>query len=214
MISEAVDFKVLLLDNYKKLNLTETEVTTIFMIDYFIAEGTKFVTAELLSLKMALHTKEIDLILANLLTKGFLEYQADGNKTITSLNPLKEKLMREFQMSMNNDASTDIKTLEKLYDFFTKELSNPISSVEQKIIKDWLNFGFDETTIIDALKEAKSKGKPTLHEVDKILLSWAKREDRESEGQSPLSETWHKNLEETIRIAKTPWLNTDDKENK
>ena len=64
--------------------------------------------------------------------------------------------------------------------------------------------------IINALKEALSQGKKSLRSVDKILLSWAKREDLESEGKTPIDDDWTKNLEETIRIAKTPWLDDDE----
>ena len=63
---------------------------------------------------------------------------------------------------------------------------------------------------INALKEALSQGKKSLRSVDKILLSWAKREDLESEGKTPIDDDWTKNLEETIRIAKTPWLDDDE----
>ena len=64
--------------------------------------------------------------------------------------------------------------------------------------------------IINALKEALSKGKKTLRSVDKILLSWEKREDLENNNITSIDEDWNKNLEETIRIAKTPWLNNND----
>ena len=59
------------------------------------------------------------------------------------------------------------------------------------------------------MKEALSRGKKTLRSVDKILLSWSQRDDLQSEGHTPLSEEWDKNLEETIRIAKIPWINKD-----
>ena len=62
------------------------------------------------------------------------------------------------------------------------------------------------------MKEALSQGKKSLRSVDKILLSWAKREEVESEGQTAIDDEWNKNLEETIRIAKTPWLDDDDED--
>mgnify|MGYP003309224291 CR=1 FL=1 len=41
-----------------------------------------------------LNVKEIDVILADLLKKGFLEYVSQGKKTVTTLNPLKKKLYK------------------------------------------------------------------------------------------------------------------------
>ena len=92
MISEAIDFRFLLLENYKKLKISENQLAIIFMIDHLVSQGNPFVTADLLSLKMSLDIKEIDSLLADLLTRGFLEYATMNGKTVTTLNPLKEKL--------------------------------------------------------------------------------------------------------------------------
>lgn len=215
MLSEAIDFRYLLLENYKSLKLNEQEVTTIFMIDHFIDAGNPFVTADLLSLKMSLNVKEIDTILASLLVKGFIEYVSRGKETVTSLDPLKKRLFRQFQI--NNDKEEMRKnnlkieeSLSNIYGQFEKLLNRPLTPVEINKIGEWIDQGFTDTQIIDALKEALGKGKKSLRSVDKILLSWETREDIEKEGVSPLREDWRKNIEETIKIAKTPWLNVDD----
>ena len=46
MKNEALDFNYLLLDNYKKLNLTENDVATLLMMDHLINDGNLFITAE------------------------------------------------------------------------------------------------------------------------------------------------------------------------
>ena len=46
--------------------------------------------------------------------------------------------------------------------------------------------------------------------VTSAAIFQAKREDLESEGKTPIDDDWTKNLEETIRIAKTPWLDDDE----
>lgn len=71
MVSEALDFKYLLLENYKRLKISELELATIFMIDHLINQGNPFVNADLLSLKMNLDVKEIDKILASLLKRNY-----------------------------------------------------------------------------------------------------------------------------------------------
>ena len=77
---------------------------------------------------------------------------------------------------------------------------------------EWVDLGYSDELIINALKEALNQGKRSIKSVDKILLSWAKREDLETEGKTPIDDEWTKNLEETIRIAKTPWLDDDDED--
>lgn len=214
MITEAIDFRYLLIENYRKLKLNENEVATIFVIDHLISQGNPFVTSDLLSLKMTLDVKEIDKILAKLITKGMFEYKTVGKNTVATLEPLKQKLYREFQLFLSKEeeeqSSKRVKEeLENVYTNYEKLLGRSLSPVEVAKIHEWISYGYTDKTIIDALKEALSKGKKTLRSVDKILLSWSQRDDLQSEGHTPLSEEWDKNLEETIRIAKIPWIKKD-----
>lgn len=217
MISEAIDFRFLLLENYKKLKISENQLAIVLMIDHLVSQGNPFITADLLSLKMSLDIKEIDNLLADLLTRGFVEYVTLNNKTVTSLNPLKEKLYREFQISISkeNEAKGNAKINEELNNIFAtfeQELGRQLSPLEISRIREWVALGYSDEIIINALKEAISQGKKSLRSVDKILLSWAKREELESEGKTAIEDDWTKNLEETIRIAKTPWLDDDDED--
>ena len=215
MISEAIDFRFLLLENYKKLKISENQLAIIFMIDHLVSQGNPFVTADLLSLKMSLDIKEIDSLLADLLTRGFLEYATMNGKTVTTLNPLKEKLYSEFQISITKEAETKKKkddVLSNIYQSFENALGRSLQPMEIATIREWVDLGYSDETIINALKEALSQGKKSLRSVDKILLSWAKREDLETEGKTSIDDDWTKNLEETIRIAKTPWLDDDDED--
>ena len=214
MITEAIDFRYLLIENYRKLKLNENEVATIFVIDHLIGQGNPFITADLLSLKMTLDVKEIDKILAKLITKGMFEYKTVGKNTVATLEPLKQKLYREFQLFLSKEeeeqTSTRIKEeFENVYQTFEKLLGRTLSPVEVAKIHEWISYGYSDKMIIDALKEALSKNKKSLRSVDKILLAWSQRDDLQSEGHTPLSEEWDKNLEETIRIAKIPWIKKD-----
>ena len=215
MVSEALDFRFLLLENYKKLKLNEQELATIFMIDHLISQGNPFVTQDLLSLKMTLDVASIDKILAVLLTKGYLAYETKDNRTITTLDPLKKILFREYNLSIVKETKEEEKKnvqeeLENIYQAFDKLLGRQLSPVEISKIREWVDYGFSDEQIINALKEALAKGKKSLRSVDKILLSWSNREDMEKYGVATNREDWDKNLEETIRIAKTPWLDNDD----
>ena len=215
MVSEAIDFRFLLLENYKKLKLNEQELAVILMIDHLIGQGNPLVTQDLLSLKMSMDVKSIDSVLALLLTKGYIAFITEGGKTVTTLDPLKKILFREFQFSMTKEDDNRNKKeineqLENIYETFDKLLGRPLSPVEISKIREWVERGFSDETIINALKEALAKGKKSLRSVDKILLSWEQRVDIEKDGITTRSEEWDRNLEETIRIAKTSWLDEDD----
>lgn len=215
MITEAIDFRYLLIENYKKLKISENELATIFVIDHLISQGNPFVTADLLSLKMTLDVKDIDTILAKLLTKGLFEYKTVGKQTVASLEPLKQKLYREFQIFLSKEEdeknSKRVKEeLDNVYLNFEQLLNRSLSPVEVSKIHEWISYGYSDSMIIDALKEALSRGKKTLRSVDKILLSWSQRDELELEGHTPLDNEWDKNLAETIRIAKIPWVKKDN----
>ena len=217
MISEAIDFRFLLLENYKKLKISENQLAIIMMADHLMRNGDNFITADLLSLKMSLDIKEIDRLLADLLTRGLMEYTTVNGKTVTSLDPLKEKLYREFQISVSKEneaknSETISNQLSNIFEEFQKALGRPLSPTEISTIREWVSMGHTDEVIIDALKEAINQGKKSLKSVDKILLTWAKREDLEAEGKTSIDDDWTKNLEETIRIAKTPWLDEDDED--
>lgn len=213
MIEDAVDFRFLLLENYKKLKLNEDELAVILMIDHLLSQGNQFIVADLLSLKMTLNVKKIDDILANLLQKDIISYISKSNKTITSLEPLRKKLYREFELSIANEKLNSkndrSKIVDNVYTKFETLMGRSLSPVELSKIQEWVSFGYSDQLIIDALKEALSKNKKSLRSVDKILLNWQKREDLETDGVTPINNEWDKNLEETIRIAKVPWIKND-----
>ena len=215
MVTEAIDFRYLLLENYKKLKLNEQELATILMMDHLIAQGNPLVTQDLLSLKMTLDIKSIDNVLAALLTKGYIAFINQGGKTITTLDPLKKVLYREFQLSLDKEEMERGKRevneqLENIFGTFEKLLARSLSPVEISKIREWVSYGYSDEMIINALKDALNRGKKSLRSVDKILLEWSSREDLEKDGISTRDEQWDKNLEETIRIAKTSWLDDDD----
>ncbi|MBO7614102.1 MAG: DnaD domain protein, partial [Bacilli bacterium] len=81
-------------------------------------------------------------------------------------------------------------------------------------VKEWIMTGYRVETIVDACKDAVSKNTKTISAMDKILTTWQSRNDIETDGITTLSRNWNKSLEETIKIAKIPWLDVDEKRKK
>lgn len=214
MITEAIDFRYLLLENYKQLKLDEVEVATIFMLDHLINMGNPMITADLLALKMTMKTSEIDKILAALLNKGMIDYVLVNKSLNTTLDPLKKKLYKQFQINLASEQKINLskqteESLNNIFMRFQEYLGRTLSPLEVSKIREWIAFGYSEDMILSALKEAISKNKKALRSVDKILLRMASRDEVEKEGHSFLSEDWNKNIEETIRIASTPWIDDE-----
>ena len=216
MVSGALDFKFLLIDNYKKYKINENTLATILVMDQLISQGNPFITAELLSLKMSLDVADIDIILSKLIINGYLEYKVSGGKTVCSLAPLKEKLFKDFESSIskedatenNQEVSANVKAATKDIEKLFKRNLLPL---EINKVKEWIMTGYRVETIVDACKEAVSKNTKTISAMDKVLATWQSRNDIETDGITTLSRNWNKSLEETIKIAKIPWLDVDDK---
>lgn len=216
MPMDAVDFRYILLDDYKKLRIGEDELAVILMVDHLLRQDNDFVTADLLSLKMNYKTADIDKILVSLLKKGFLEYVDTGMGVRTSLEPLKKKLYKQFEDDLAKDRANLLSAersecLGRLISYFEKRLSRTLSPIESDQISAWLDDGYSEKGIKDALEDSLAASKKTLKAVDKVLRSNRAREDIKKEGYTGVSDTWDKNIEETIAIAKTKWVDDDGK---
>lgn len=209
---EALDFRYLLLEYYKKLRISENELAVILMIDHLLGQKNPLITADLLSIKMSLSVPEIDKILVKLIDRGYLDFNP-AKKTKTTLKPLQKKVYELFQKSVAKESSqeadeTKAAMLKNIYEVFEKELNRTLSPLEFSLIQEWVDTGYKPETIIDALKEALSKKKRSLRSVDKILLQWQTRDDIEKTGYSAISDDWSLDMEKTMEIVKAKW--TDD----
>ena len=207
---EALDFRYLLLEYYKKLRINENELSVILMIDHLLGQKNTLITPDILCLKMNLSIKELDKIFVDLIEKGFLLFDT-GKKIKISLKPLQKKLYEIFEKELakeNEINSSEEKSLclKKIYNEYEKLLNRSLSPLEISIINDWNARGYSENQIIDALKECLSKGKKTFKSIDKVLLQWQTRDDIEKAGYSATSDKWDKNIEKTLEIAKAKWI--------
>ena len=207
---EALDFRYLLLEYYRKLRLNENELAVILMIDHLLGQKNTLITPDLLSLKMFLSSKELDKVFVSLIERGFLIFDT-GKKIKVSLKPLKKKLYEAFEESLAKEHETKIseeksKVLQNIYQVFESELSRPLSPLEFSLIGEWVDHGYSDERIIEALRTALSKGKKTLKSVDKILLQWQARDDIEKSGSTAIKDDWDKDIEKTMEIIKTKWL--------
>lgn len=210
-----LDFKYLLLDNYKKLGLNEEDAIVLLMLEQLINQGNKVVTADLLSLKMQYEAKKIDSILVSLLKRGYIVYDFEGYQMLTSLDPLKKKLyaLLEKEIAENNAnlvSAERAEALSRLYAYFEKRLSRTLSPVEMDFIQGWLSDGFSEDEIKGALDDAYIAGKRKIKSVDKALRSNRARADIAKEGYTGISESWNEDIEKTIEIANTKWVKDSD----
>ena len=206
----AVSFHYVLLDCYKRLGITETGLSVILMIDHLIEQGNTFINSDMLSLKMNLKPTDIDKELTELVKKNYLTYDTVEGKLTVSLNNLKDKVYALFKETMDREASkltdkTREKALSEIHSFFEGHLNRSLSPLEQSTINEWLDARYTLDEIKNALLDTLKSGKKSIRAIEKTLKSARKAQDILKEGSSAVSDTWDKDIEATIAIAKDLW---------
>ncbi|MBR6226005.1 MAG: DnaD domain protein [Bacilli bacterium] len=206
----AVSFHYVLLDCYKRLGLSEEELSVILMIDHLIEQGNTFINSDMLALKMNLKPADIDKDLTELVKKNYLTYDTVEGKLTVSLSNLKDKVYSLFKETMDREASkltdkTREKALSEIHSFFEGHLNRSLSPLEQSTINEWLDARYTLDEIKNALLDTLKSGKKSIRAIEKTLKSARKAQDILKEGSSAVSDTWDKDIEATIAIAKDLW---------
>jgi DnaD/phage-associated family protein len=144
------------------------------------------VTADGLSMKMTFKPEKIDKLMVSLVNKGYLLYDASSGKMRTSLDALKEKVYQTFQKSLERNQANLMSQerndrISKLIAFFESKLNRTLSPLENQAIGEWLDSGYQDEEIENALLDSLAQNKKNLRFVDKV-----------PSGQTGLLPTWRK----------------------
>ena len=168
-IIDAIDWRMILVDNYKKLGLNENELSIILVTNSLIQKGVDFITPDIIALKMTLDFQEIDSYFTNLIKKDILTLDGD-NKIQISIEPLKKRLVEIFYEELKNETEiTPAKDQNNIYVLFENEFGRALSQFEANTIKDWFEQGNSEATIKEALNVATLAKVKSIRYIDKIL---------------------------------------------
>ena len=77
------------------------------------------------------------------------------------------------------------------------------------VIGNWLDDAYEEEEIRNALEDAIAKRRKSFKSIDKILRAGRTRNDIDKEGYSSVNDQWSKDIEHTIEIAKTKWIDDE-----
>ncbi|WP_042457763.1 DnaD domain-containing protein [Neobacillus dielmonensis] len=171
----------LLFSEYRRLNLTETELVLLLNILTSIENGNPFPTPEQLSERMTVSIAECNDLLRRLIQRGFLEiidgYSNEGIRfEMYSIKPLWEKLIEQFLLMNKAEKEVSKKSEETdLYTCFEQEFGRPLSPFECESLAMWMDDDHHDPDIIKAaLREAVMSGKLNFRYIDRILFEWKK----------------------------------------
>ena len=84
---DAIDYRYLLIEHYKKLRLSENELCVLLLIQQLLQQKNTLITPDLLSMKMNLEVKEIDKIFVSLIERGLLQFHDEVVALARPVNP-------------------------------------------------------------------------------------------------------------------------------
>ena len=163
------DFTIpkLLLKNYKKLNISESElIILIFLINN--SEYNPKEIASIMDIKLPLLLEMI----SQLESKGILKIELKNingiNTEVCNLDNLYEKLSL---LVIKKEEAKDNKSI---YDVFETELGRTLSPIEYELVGEWLNDNTEEILKL-ALREATYNGVSNFRYIDRIIHEWKKK---------------------------------------
>ena len=152
-----------LIKNYLKLNITEKEL--IFII-YIMNNNDEF-NINLICDDLGYTKKDVMALISSLSEKNLLSLHVKDKKDYLNLEELYNKL--GFLMIEKKEVKTDI------YSVIESEFGRTLSPMEYEIVRAWIDNGFNEELIKEALKEAIYNHVTSLRYIDTILYEWNKK---------------------------------------
>ena len=156
----------------------------------------------------SLNMKEEDVLMAygSLMAKKLIKVNAEKD----SFGKIRERVSLEnFYNEMKNDYKEAEKKEKKedIYAIFEKEFGRTLSTMDFEIINAWIENGFSEELILEALKEAVYNGVSSLRYIDKILYEWNKKGIKKP--TDIIEKQKAREEEKTPETYEYDWLNED-----
>ena len=193
----------ILLNNYKKLNISDSELIVIMVLLSF---GDKITyNPEEFAKEINGDKHQVMNVINNLIHKNIISLEIERvNKKANeylSLDLLYEKL---FNLIIDKGKEKEIDI--SIFDTFEKELGRTLSPMEYGQIQEWITSGNSEEMITCALREAVLNGVSNLRYIDSILNDW-KKKGYKNKNDVLKDREMYRNKKNKVSIYDTDWLN-------
>ncbi len=162
------------LQHYKEFKLTMEEF--IFLM-YLYNMGNKFIfDPGKFSSDLNLELMDIMNYISTLTDKHFIRVEVLKNEKglMEEVVILDEFYNKLSMITIDEVNSTPVSENSNIFEIIEKEFGRTLSPIEFEIIKAWLDGGFSEELIKEAIKEATMNNVSNLRYIDKILFEWGK----------------------------------------
>lgn len=151
------DRKTWILENFDKLSLNAEETLMILLIE-LCRINKKAVTYEYLSAKLNRSSKDVDKIIASLVSKHYLKISTNSKGLVFDIDGIFEFDPEKYEIAENKD----------LYDTVSQLFNKPLSSSELQKMSDLLE-EYGQNRFIEALRIAEAQRKFKMSYIEGIL---------------------------------------------
>ena len=162
------------LQHYKDFKL---ELEEFIFLMYLYNLGNKFLfDPGKFSNELNIELMDVMNYVGNLTEKHFIGVEVLKNEKglmeeVVILDEFYNKLSMITIDEVNNTSNSEDSNI---FEIIEKEFGRTLSPIEYEIIKAWLDGGFNEELIKEAIKEATMNNVSNLRYIDKILFEWGK----------------------------------------
>ena len=193
----------ILLNNYKKLNISDSELIVIMVLLSF---GDKITyNPEEFAKEINGDKHQVMNVINNLIHKNIISLEIESVKKkaneYLSLDLLYDKL---FNLIIDKKEEKEIDV--SIFDTFEKELGRTLSPMEYGQIQEWITSGNSQEMITYALREAVLNGVSNLRYIDSILNDW-KKKGYKNKNDVLKDREMYRNKKNKVSIYDTDWLN-------
>lgn len=193
----------ILLNNYKKLDISDSELIVIMVLLSF---GDKITyNPEEFAKEINGDKHQVMNVINNLIHKNIISLEIERvNKKANeylSLDLLYDKL---FNLIIDKKEEKEIDV--SIFDTFEKELGRTLSPMEYGQIQEWITSGNSQEMITYALREAVLNGVSNLRYIDSILNDW-KKKGYKNKNDVLKDREMYRNKKNKVSIYDTDWLN-------
>ncbi|WP_423189188.1 DnaD domain-containing protein [Alkalibacterium sp. f15] len=199
-----------LLKHYKKIGLDNDDLVTLLQLLSLVENGQRFPDSQLLAERLDVSREEAFKAIHQLMKKKVLTIETrkdEEDKTIDefSFDLLYEKLSALLHQSIKKEEEQkEVLASKNLYQLFEEEFGRSLSAMEIQTLNIWVEEDKYLPELIEmALKEAVLNQVYSLKYIDRILLTWEKKNIRTRDQVEKESKRFRKNQSNDVTKEKS-----------
>lgn len=170
--SNLIDFNKVLLDNYSKININETECLVLYHLHKLLKVSSHLDIKDLTS-KMTLSDNEASEVILSLVNKGFISIQLNNGVEEYSLDDTYRILGYLFETTEQSELSSAVAIeMKKTIATIEQKFKRILSPMDITVIKKWFyDYKYDVTIINEEIEKASKKKTASVNMVDRALFA-------------------------------------------